>query len=368
MDQKGRNAPDLITTRSNTIMIVPANTPKDSVDGIKRSSTSNTSIAFRKSIDKIYELMEKLGKTEASEPKLKKSKFTARSNEEQKFCATGALEGSTAQCTESGTSVKHHILSSTPSYISFDKYKACDDDNYCVDTVISKSSESKNPEETTVLVPKVIINNKSPSPDTEKNKGNRKKSTDPSPIQVNENPLKAISQLLHDIDNVQKTRQKTNTEFRSPKKREPQKPADIKNNVRPSPTSRKQGKSDQKFNPKAKLNQGDHMKNPLLDIVDEYKEARGEAVRGPSKINSRLNTLAQPKKSYVQAHIEEYQTRYGRNVMSDRLQKLSTVQAPPTTAKPRPAYLKNKQKKTGIDAVLTSSVKRTSSPSPPLGV
>ncbi|RVE43598.1 hypothetical protein evm_011748 [Chilo suppressalis] len=310
-------------------------------------------IECRKSIDKIYGLMKKLG-NDTLESKSSPTKcMTSGTNNIE----TNVAPESSLQYSDSGTSLKHLLESSNPSSFSFDKIPT-------IDQVSSpKSDITKKVNGVITVVPKVIISAKQSAIKMEGDKMKKERKKIAVNIQkIPDNPLKAISQLLHEFDSVQRTRHKITVESKGNKKSEvsfenrnisrqgalktrlhletpdviKHEPANEKNKVvirerkvkpsviheplkilhQPSPTEDRQI---------------DRTRKRLADIIDEVKEAKGEAVRGPSKFTSRLNTLAQPKKSYVQAHSEEYQTKYGRTLMADRLQRLAGSQAPMQT-------------------------------------
>lgn len=102
---------------------------------------------------------------------------------------------------DSGTSLKHQLPSSNPSNFSFEKPVA---------EGSPKRINSSRPVE-----PKVIISSKE-KPDTDKLKREHKRITlNPRTRTIPENPLRAISQLLQEFDDVQKTRQKSVTESKS---------------------------------------------------------------------------------------------------------------------------------------------------------
>lgn len=388
MDPISSNRKSLASSQSS-INLVPVNTPKcvqihcDKND----SKKSSTTVEFRKSIDKIYDLMKKIEKTDETETKLVKSKFAAAATDT--FNAIEERGSSTVQCSDSGTSIKHHLTSSNPSCFSFEKTTHSDFSK-------AKLVDSKKSKIQTAMVPKVIISTKSQTlkVDAERPKIQRKKSAgNPSPKVIRENPLKAISQLLHEFDYVQKTRFKQ-PGAKSPRSPRPSKIADIpdiRNTSRQS-SYRKNSRQEQhikdnepqsekstKLHPikekrpklmnniDSRFQQQINVKRQVGDIMDEVRESRGEAVRGPSKLNSRLNTLAQPKKSYVQAHIEEFQSKYGRNHMSDRLQKLAGGQfsSSPETGTLSP-NTKHKQRRNGAD--ISSTPVKQSQPTASSGV
>lgn len=378
-DKENENLQNAATSASLDVLIAPTNTPKSlniSKDDPKQNNNfNNTSVEFRKSIDKIYDLMNKLTKVDESESKNKtKLPFTS-----DRISVSEIRGSSTSQYSDSGTSVKHHPTSSNPSFLSFEKAINA----HATNLKPANDKKQRN------VIPKIIISTKSQTLkiDGDKNKKERRKL---SP-KVQDNPLKAISQLLHEFDNVQKTRHKTSAENKAAKKQE----NDAKNSARPGPPKRHlrfdqspkdndphTDRHNRTILPKEKKPRNIHVTDPakqshgeekhptrmvkkqVADIVDEYKEARGEAVRGPSKLNARLNTLAQPKRSYVQAHVEDYKLKYGRNSMSERLQRLAAASA--SVPDQRPPKLK---KRINNEPQSVLSVKQpTPSAAAPLGV
>ncbi|GBP58157.1 hypothetical protein EVAR_86319_1 [Eumeta japonica] len=120
-----------------------------------------------------------------------------------------------------------------------------------------------------------------------------------------------------------------------------------------------------------------YVKRNIADVIDEAKEARGEAVRGPPKLNAtRLDALAQPRRPYVQAHSEYYRRRHGRTLVADRLQRLAAPAHPsvPNASPSRnythvdtPAKIPkklNKGKSTIVRARTRSSSPEAQSPTP----
>jgi hypothetical protein len=298
------------------------------------------------------------------------------------------LGSSTIPCSDSGTSLKHHLTSSNPSSFSFDKIQTVGD----IKNTIDRKSEALS------VIPKVIINTKQQTGriEPEKIKKERKKVTLNPPAKVCDNPLRALSQLLQEFENVQTTKLKTVTEPPKCNKkqevsfegRNTPRPGSLKRRSRldqPAKDEHQTEKNvrifvprDRKVRPIVTLEppkisrqastENKHIdrmtRKKLADIIDEVKEAKGEAVRGPSKFNSRLNTLAQPKKSYVQAHKEEYQSKYGRNLMADRLQRLvSAPVASQSHEKASSAGPKGRLRRNSTDTTSMVSVKQ-----PPLGV
>ncbi|KAJ8714734.1 hypothetical protein PYW07_002959 [Mythimna separata] len=348
-DNKNENTSKELLTCESTPK-VPENSPKhEDEQNNAEAKKINSSVECKKSIDQIYTLMNTLKKAQDTEHKPTKSKFVV--NIPKKVDAKEGRMSSTCQGSESGTSLKHHVISSIASSFSFNKSN----------TEKPNNAHKKMSGSVSSVVPKVIISSKSPTPmtDLENNRKIRRKS---SPAKkISENPLKAISQLLHEFENVQKNRQRPNTEQKHVKKTDMLSVSDgksVMSAARKSPLKRRsrldqhaEAEADRFVRPPASKDkrprhhkeietpkipsqqtpvEDKHTDKPprkkIIDILDEAKEARGEAVRGPSKLySSRLNSLAQPKKSYVQAHSEEYQTKYGRNLMADRLQRLAAT-------------------------------------------
>ncbi|XP_028171071.1 uncharacterized protein LOC114360533 isoform X2 [Ostrinia furnacalis] len=403
----------MITSSRSILNVVPANSPKNNkVNDEDEEETSENpvpTVACRKSIEKLYDLMKKLGKTDTLEMRSSRSKLLTNISK-----VDAIVQGtSTIQGSDSGTSLKHHLTSSNPSSFSFEKINNHDE------IPDSKITSNKNTDALTTVVPKVIISTKHQTvkAEVEKVRKERKKIVMNPLSKVPDNPLKAISQLLHEFDSVQKTRQRLPSDSKPSRKSDsshegrnvPRQGFMVKRRSRIDQSARENEiQSDKNFKviardrrarptPAMELLKIPHQQIPIeekhvdrnvkeeihnphndrvakedkhldrfskkkiADIIDEVKEAKGEAVRGPSKMNSRLNSLAQPKKSYVQAHSEEYQTRYGRNLMADRLQRLAS--APPALVAEKPALLniKNKPRRTGTEAVSSVSVR----PPPP---
>ncbi|CAG9790895.1 unnamed protein product [Diatraea saccharalis] len=316
---------------------------------VKNGRKKSIPIECRRSIDKIYDLMKKLSNSGAYECKSPESKCTTIDSNK---IDENVYQEKSMKYSDSGTSLKHLLVSSNPSSFSFGKI--CTTDR----TTVSKNGVSKKTNGLMTVVPKVIISTKQHDPNLEIDKVKKeRKKVSMNTQKVPENPLKAISQLLHEFDSVQKTRQKLTTGTKSNKKleisfenRNTSRSGFMKTRSRLETTDviKNDHVNEKKVIPKErkprpivgydtlKLSEQPlscedrHIerttKKRLADIIDEVKEAKGEAVRGPSKFTSRLNTLAQPKKSYVQAHSEEYQTKYGRTIVADRLQRLAGAQ------------------------------------------
>lgn len=355
---------------------------QDNTDPKKLTS----SVECRKSIDKIYTLMNKMGKVQEDEYKSTKTKVVVIP---EKVDEREGRAISTCQGSESGTSLKHHITSSNPSSFSSVKNNSENPNN----------TRKKKPGSLSPVIPRIIINSKSSLNPKNELENNRQKPQElgTSPTKVSENPLKAISQILHEFENVQKTRQKPVTEQKHAKKGDVAS-SEGKIGLRKSSIKRrsrldKHNESQTEINatllsPKdMKCKQHKEVDLPkipykhtpvhdkhaeklprkkIIEVSDEVKEARGEAVRGPSKFNSRLNSLAQPKRSYVQAHSEEFQTKYGKNLMTDRLQRLAA--APTLERLVGSASARNKAKRTGSEAPPTTGAVKPRSPVPPQGV
>lgn len=398
--------------------VVPANSPKD--DNIKEEGQSPKktvpTVECRKSIEKLYNLMKKLGNAEPLEIRSSKSKLVT--NITKMDAKVGQGSSTIIQGSDSGTSLKHHLTSSNPSSFSFEKI------NNSEEIPAIKIMSNKKTDALTTVVPKVIISTKQQTVKVEvdKTKKERKRVViNPLP-KVPDNPLKAISQLLHEFDSVQKTRHRPPSD--SKLSRKPDTPLEARSVPRPGIMVKRRSRIDQPLrenevqidknvkvvvprdrrprpNPTMEPLKIPHQQIPIeekhfdrvakeerhndraardkhlervtdrftkkkiADIIDEVKEAKGEAVRGPSKMNSRLNTLAQPKKSYVQAHSEEYQTKYGKNLMADRLQRLAS--APPAPAPERQSLAARNRPKRSTEAMSSVSVRPPPSPQP-LGV
>lgn len=325
------NTNEFLKSTQSTNVVVPTNTPKQDEYKVKNYKKIVT-IECRKSIDKIYDLMKKQGDTKTNNDII----YNENQIEDNFTDVAIGKESFITQCSDSGTSIKHLLTSSNPSSFSFDKTNTVNH--------IPNKTLKRNSAKPTTVTPKVIINSK-----TQANELDNIMKKDAKKIDTNriiDNPLKAISQLIHDIDNVQKTRHKSGNELKSSKKHESLN-IEKKNNPRPL-TYKKQCRNDNESNtsrhpvqkekrlqnftnetiklsprlPTEKANKVNRKK--MIDIIDEVKELKGEAVRGPSK-RSRLDSLAQPKKLYVQAHHEEYQNRHGKHYFTER-QKLITNQ------------------------------------------
>ncbi|XP_053611816.1 uncharacterized protein LOC128675975 [Plodia interpunctella] len=360
--------------------IVPTNSPTRFSSGNKHTTPNTSSLECRKSIEKLYNLLKNIGKPNPGE------------KNSNKVCSPGSFtadpttfrESSDIQGSDSGTSLKHHLTCSETSTFSFHNKP---NNNVSTSYEVIPQMQNRSTEVETSVVPKVIISTKcqTAKPEAEKRKKDHKRVCFMAPKVIPDNPLKAISQLLHEFDNAQKNRHKSAEERPASKSKkyesnaggdkivrqslvkarsrldqhlktvEPMAPKVVITRDRRPPATETSRLPHEKFYEKI-VN-----KKKMNEIIDEVKEARGEAVRGPPK-SSRLNTLAQPKKSYVQAHSEEYQTKYGRNLMADRLQRLAAA-SPPTEK--YTSFQRAKQKRMGNDAASTVSVK-PAPPAPPI--
>ncbi|XP_038222128.1 uncharacterized protein LOC119839760 [Zerene cesonia] len=324
-------------SRRSITNIVPTNTPKEinfkgNEELQKHQQLCAPTVECRKSIDKIYDLIQKPGKIETLQldPVKKLEPSMEISDGEDKY---EKRYHCSIQASDSGTSVKHHLTSSIPSCFSFERTNK---DQQIKKSVIKKSEIPVS------VQPKVLIDSKHQVTQSNDNKSKRDRRKLNSPMnKIAENPLKAISQLLHEFENVQKSRLKNDPKpnkkldseqknssrqvtFKRPLHQE-QHPKNNETISRVStPKERKSRhntiaqtskvpniKTSIDEKPGEKLN-----RRKVADILDEVKEARGEAVRGPPKTHTRLDSLAQPKKSYIQAHNEQYQNRNMRNTLN----------------------------------------------------
>ncbi|CAH0718117.1 unnamed protein product, partial [Brenthis ino] len=362
------NTNEILNSTQSTTVVVPTNTPKQDEYKVKNYKKIVT-IECRKSIDKIYDLMTKKCDTETNNDIYNESQI------EDNFTDVAiGKESFITQGSDSGTSIKHELTSSSPSFFSFDKTNTMNH--------IPNKTSKRNSAKITRVTPKVIINSKTQANESDiiMKKDAKKNDTN----KIIDNPLKAISQLLHDIDNVQKTRHKNDKELKSSQKHESLN-SEKKNNSRPL-TYKKQCRNDNELNtPRHLVQKEKRLQNltnetiklsPRLstekpanrfnrkkvkDIIDEVKELKGEAVRGPSK-RSRLDSLAQPKKLYVKAHHEEYQNRHGKHYLTER-QKLTTNQLS-NREKLSPTIVNRQKTATEVSTVST----KQTIPGPSLGV
>ncbi|XP_047506481.1 uncharacterized protein LOC125050590 isoform X1 [Pieris napi] len=304
---------DVISEKSSPLLnvtenqnVISSNTPKDSLDTLENHKGKDTvlPVQCRKSIDKIYDLMKKLGKLDTSSSNNKIPEC-----DEFEVPVDSKQIGSSVHPSDSGTSLKHHLVSSNPSCFSFEKVY--------LDSPVKKNIHRKS-EIPIATIPKTSTKLQ-PSCD-DKQKKDRRKITSPV-TKISENPLKAISQLLRDFESVKINRPRTDSEpkskrydtdkkhssrqvtFRKPLQQEPNLKPGEPSSRGSTPKNKKSrvntlthvgrsqyhSKSSVEEKPVDKLN-----RRKITDIIDEVKEARGEAVRGPPK--SRLDSLAQPRK------------------------------------------------------------------------
>ncbi|CAH0687642.1 unnamed protein product [Spodoptera exigua] len=389
-----KGQPKILLASPSILKIDSSNSPNVEEHDNSESKKLNSSLECRKSIDKIYNLMKELETAQNihthidSKSQPSNSKYI--SNISEKGNVAEGRTTSTYQTSDSGTSLKDDLTSSNPSSLSCGKYNM---EKVGINTFNYQSKTSPS------VVPKVIISSKSfPKTDPEKPKKERKRLIPSPTIKIADNPLKAISQLLHEFENVQKVRQKSGE--KSLKKMEEaasdgktgsrqssfkrRSRLDQHNDTQPEksvritiPKDKKPTRSIKEMEvPKIPHQQipvyekDKLQKKKISDLLDEAKEARGEAVRGPSKLNSRLNSLAQPKKTYVQAHSEEYQTKYGKTLMANRLQRLAVSQTQSTQEKSTASANSRIKIKRGSEAVsttttTTASMKQSPSPTVP---
>ncbi|XP_046966477.1 uncharacterized protein LOC124534597 [Vanessa cardui] len=309
-----------------TEVLVPRNTPKpNDSTRIDKCKKITMSVECRKSIDKIYDLMKKITVSPVPhENKQNDSKIINNSHEKEIACKD--MENVAIQENESGTSFKLQLTSSNPS--SFGN----ENRNYVFEA--QRKFTNKKTDTSAAIVPKVVISSKFQADKMEKINHKTKKLNKKVDSKLADNPLKAISQLLHEFDSVQKTRYKNGKEVKSLKKND-----NINGATRQFALHTKVASCEEKnikrseqgnsrfFKPLSptknlKISQLKSVeektlpKKKLADFIDEVKEMRGEAVRGPSKrpiLSSRIDNLAQPKRSYVKAHQDDFQNRFSRN-------------------------------------------------------
>ncbi|XP_045484428.1 uncharacterized protein LOC111003640 isoform X2 [Pieris rapae] len=355
-----KRSPLLNTTGNQNVM--SSNTPKE--------KDTVLPVKCRKSIDKIYDLMKKLGTIDSSSSNNK----IPECDEFEVPVDSKQVRGSSVQPSDSGTSLKHNLVSSNPSCFSFEKVY--------LDSPVNKNIYRKS-EIPIATIPKPKALTKPQSSGDDKQKKDRRKLTSPV-TKISENPLKAISQLLRDFESVKVNRPRTDSEpkskrydtdkkhssrqvtFRKPLQQEPNlKPSEPSsrgstpknkkprvNTLTHAGRSQYHLKSSVEEKPVDKLN-----RRKITDIIDEVKEARGEAVRGPPK--SRLDCLAQPRK-YNQPSNE--QSSYRNKYTVQRPQRSTNTI---THAERRDSLnVKIRQKRTEI----SGSQKYHSTVPPPLGV
>ncbi|XP_073959903.1 uncharacterized protein isoform X2 [Choristoneura fumiferana] len=295
---------------SGALSKVPTNTPKGpaTAQHHEPADTIPSTVECRRSIEKIYMLMKKLGKIDSRGNKKGVPSVMDLTS------SVGGPASSELQTTrsDSGTSLKHQLPSSNPSNFSFEKPIADG-----LPTQLNSLNDRP-------VAPKVIICSKEKL-DTDKLKKEPKKTTpNPHARTVPDNPLKAISQLLHEFDNVQKTRQKTVTESKSCNRAvategKTWRPDQYKRRVRIDLSAKEEPPASRAGTPKARPRAGVGPeanktqvlveKKKISDLIEEAKEARGEAVRGPGRLSTRLDMLAQPKRPYVPARADDRPAR-----------------------------------------------------------
>lgn len=321
------------TTTPNLEIVVPRNTPihKDSSKNEENKKVT-ASVECRKNIDKIYDLMNKITVSPITHDNKKVYEIVNINNSMEKTRIRLNDENNSLRPSDSDTSVKLQITSSNLSSFGTEKGSRAAKE--------PRKPMSKKTEISTAVIPKVVINSKYETGIKDKTKKENKKAE----FKVADNPLKAISQLLHEFDNVQKTRYMSVKDKKLLKKPE---------NISVGYNSSRQlanktashGAKHSKLNEKANTRYLKPLsptkmvtfsqqspkevkpvhKKKLADIIDEVKELKGEAVRGPSKRSSRIDNLAQPKKSYIQTHHEDFPNRHSKNI-TPRMQKFVPIQ------------------------------------------
>ncbi|XP_039758739.1 uncharacterized protein LOC120632797 isoform X1 [Pararge aegeria] len=315
-----------------------------------------TSVKCRRSIDKIYELIKKISETGSLKGICRESRIAKNYDK---------LDSS-----DSGSSIKHQLLTSVnSSCLNFKK----------TNTGFKSSNDTKKKSEKQTSI--ITVSSKSRS-NKFINNTNSKENKKLTFCKNQETPLKAISQLIREFDNVRKTNNKNGNELKMNKKNEAS--ADSKSYSRPN-SQKRIPKQDQNL----KESEAIFLKNSMFkdkdrgcgpikisilqheekssnkpdikkiaDIIDEVKELRGEAVRGPPKKSTRLYSLAQPKKAYLSAQQEESQNRFGKRV-PDRLSKPTIPIANPEA---RITSLRSKQRKVCVGLPATTKLIHTVGP------
>ncbi|KPI97081.1 hypothetical protein RR46_05698 [Papilio xuthus] len=342
------------------------NTPRENIDSnINNNSNkkSLTSVECKKSIDKIYELMRKLSKVDSSESMYPSHKVTPADTSFNDSAKDKKVKVDNA---DSCASIKCQLIESNPSIFSFE---GKNNEALYSDKGSKKSGLEAN------SITKVIISSK-PHIRAEKNETKpHKRVRIHSPENISKNPLKAISHLINEFDNIQKGRQRPATEPRDrkansfvenktlPRFNLPRKVTRAENENKdgkliPNKNVSSNDTKNQYRNPMVRgktltepignMNKGVEREKKVVDIVDEaLREARGEAVKGPPRQFTRLDSLAQPKKSYVNAQMEAMKPRYGRNY----------VPGPPAQVPQAPRPIR--QRRNEQDIIYVSSSKTT---------
>ncbi|XP_050350108.1 uncharacterized protein LOC126773322 [Nymphalis io] len=300
-----------------TEVLVPSNTPKqENNTRIDKCKKITMSVECRKSIDKIYDLMKKITV----------SPITIENKHDDIAIMNNMYEKEICEGMESVTIQELQLTSCNPSSFGIENRNSL--------LEVQRKFTNKKTDTSSTIVPKVVISSKIQADKIDKIVYKTKRVNKKVDSKLTDNPLKAISQLLHEFDSVQKTRHKNGKEVKSLKKNDningtsrqfaPKVASCEEKNIRRS----EQGNSRflKPLNPTKDLNfsqlktreEKPMQKKKLADIIDEVKEMRGEAVRGPSKrmiLSSRIDNLAQPKKSYVKAHHDDFQNRYSKNII-----------------------------------------------------
>ncbi|XP_047532830.1 uncharacterized protein LOC125067950 [Vanessa atalanta] len=347
---------------------VPSNTPKkNDSTRIDKCKKITMSVECRKSIDKIYDLMKKITVSPISLEN-KQNDIQIINNIQEKEVMSEGMENVTIQENESGTSFKLQLTSSNPSRFGNENR------NYVFEA--QRKFPTKKTETSTTIVPKVVISSKFQTDKVEKIDHKTKKVNKKVDSKLADNPLRAISQLLHEFDSVQKTRYKNGKEVKSLKKNDNITATSRQFASKVASCEEKNIKRSEQGNSRffkplsptkdlkiSHLKPGEEKtmhKKKLADIIDEVKEMRGEAVRGPSKrpiLSSRIDNLAQPKRSYVKAHHDDFQNRYSRNTIP-KVQK-SPIASVLVHEKPKRANYKNKHREgIEIEQRLTKEIKK----------
>ncbi|CAK1580810.1 unnamed protein product [Parnassius mnemosyne] len=333
------------------------------------------SLECKKSIDKIYELMKKLSKVDSSDSSTSKCELSL-TNESNLHPLKG--KSFTLQISDSGTSLKHQLTSSNPSIYSFKET------NNSAEVPTLKNVTVKTTTAEANIIPKVVISSKSHIQKLDKNESKSvKKLTINTPESIPKNPLKAISHLINEFDLIQKNKQGTITEAIE-NKRTMNVDIDGKSFTRHKKVSHYENQTkvipnkitipnDRKTQSKLSVNRGKIInqqiavddknienRKKITDIVDDaLREARGEAVRGPSKPYTRLDSLSQPKRLNINSQNEGVKLRHGKNTVPDKLSH-SRFAAPQILEKSvvsTPAYIKLRQKRNQQENVTASNSK-----------
>ncbi|XP_068622872.1 protein PF3D7_1417600-like [Battus philenor] len=312
-----------LTSSDRLHTTTPESTSTSLVNNANNSNKkSQMSLECKKSIDKIYELMKRLSKVDSSDSWYSRHPESSTNTSRRLSCNKNIA----LPTTDSGTSLKHQLTSSNPSVCSFEETN---------EVTIPPNKVNKKAGVDTNVVSKVIISSKTQNKDSEFRPN--KKVTINAPENNAKNPLKAIAHLINEFDHIQKSRQKTTIEAKEQKKIN--KVMDGKNFPRNSflkkavrldeqikDTNTNPNKiisPNRKIQPKTSIVRGKVM-NPqlpnanrnverdkkMIDIVDEaLREARGEAVRGPPRPYTRIDSLAQPKRINVTGQNERLKQR-----------------------------------------------------------